>query len=438
MVQTKTKSINSAQAKEIFLREISIGAQNDNLSESTVNLYIRQLLKLYKVAQENLKWTHMELMNAIHYPQRQADPEFEKTYKQKRSAIIDLLFQTYSNKESQTLTLNAICKLVKNRYRDAFDYYNAIRRVISKQNKDEKANNQLTPEEEEKYISYDELMSIPPKVHAAIVKAYGKLFLSEDELMKKPRARRNDYLKTLFDYITLYLNIHYPLRLVWPTVWTKPMDGQNYLSGNKLYLNDFKNVRLMGPQVIELDETTMKLINGFMAFMRKAVGERPEKILYRVYNGNASPYDYSSNKTGGFSQILSRLFVKYNGKPMSMNVIRHIVESHIIQSPEYATMSNAQKNAMHTKLLHSFLAANMSYNKLSNRASAKAAKPAEESKEEEDVHDFSFEPEHVEDAQEPTPVRMSGNRSRRRERIFHGEFEPSGSDRKMEIDIYQS
>jgi hypothetical protein len=434
----KTKMINSTKAKEIFLREITIGAEHDNLSQSTITLYLRQLLKLYKVAQEKLHWSHAELMNAIHYPQRQADPEFEKTYKQKRSAIIDLLFQTYSNKESQTLTLNAICKLVKNRYRDAFDYYNAIRRVISKLNKDEKANNQLTPEEEEKYISYDELMSIPQKVYDAIVKSYGKLFLSEDELMKKPKARRNDYLKTVFDYITLYLNIHYPLRLVWPTVWTKPVDGQNYLSGNKLYLNDFKNVRLMGPQVIELDQPTTKLISGFMAFMRKSVGERPEKVLYRIYNGNASPYDYSSNKTGGFSQILSRLFVKYNGKPISMNVIRHIVESHIIQSPEYATMSNAQKNAMHTKLLHSFLAANMSYNKLSNRSSAKAAKPAEETKEEEPMLDFSFEPDHADEAPEPAPVRMSGNRSRRRERIFHGEVEPRGGERKLEIDIYQS
>lgn len=433
----KSKFINAEKAKEIFIREISIGAEHDRLSQTSINLYIRQLLKLYNEGKVRRKWSHAELMKEIHEPTKRADPEFERIYKQPRSDIIDLLFEIYSNKESQITTINAICKLVKNRYRDAFDYFHAIRREITKLNKAEKANNELTAEEEKKYISYDELMAIPQRVHDAIVKTYKKLFLTHEELMQKPKARRNDYLRMVFDYINLYLNVHYPLRLVWPTVHTKPVEGKNYVVGNKLHMNEFKNVRNMGSQVIELDETTTKLISKYLSFLRKSMGERPEKLLYRVFNGNASPFDYSGVDTGGFSKVINKLFVKYNGKPISMNVIRHIVESHTIQSPEYARMTNAQKEAAHTRLLHSFTAANMSYNKLSRRNHDPKV-VEEETKEAEPIVDHSFEPEPRDDAQEPPPVRQSSQRSRRRERIFHGEVEPRGSDRKLEIDIYES
>ncbi|GMF12190.1 unnamed protein product [Phytophthora lilii] len=63
--------------------------------------------------------------------------------------------------------------------------------------------------------------------------------------------------------------------------------------------------------------------------------------------------------------------MKYNGKPMSMNMIRHIAESHLIQSPGYAKLTNREKNALHAKLLHSTMAANTSYsNKIANRLNA--------------------------------------------------------------------
>ncbi|DBA03253.1 TPA: hypothetical protein N0F65_011612 [Lagenidium giganteum] len=50
-----------------------------------------------------------------------------------------------------------------------------------------------------------------------------------------------------------------------------------------------------------------------------------------------------------------------------MNVVRHIVESHIIQSPTYAKLTNKEKADLHAKLLHSSYAANISYNKIANR-----------------------------------------------------------------------
>ena len=111
---------------------------------------------------------------------------------------------------------------------------------------------------------------------------------------------------------------------------------------------------------------------------------------------------------------------------MSMNMIRHIAESHLIQSPSYAKLTNREKNDLHAKLLHSTMAANTSYNKIANRANA-----SEVSFEPDDSYDHAPEPPAKPAA---TPVsRPKG----RRERIFHGAFTPSGSDKTLEIDIFE-
>ncbi|GMF36947.1 unnamed protein product [Phytophthora lilii] len=107
----------------------------------------------------------------------------------------------YTSKESLILTLNAMCKMVKNRFRDVFGYYNTIRKELSKQNKAAKLDNEHTPEEEAKYISYQELMSIPGKVKKILTETYGKVFLSQSEFENLPKAKRTEYLKLVFDYV---------------------------------------------------------------------------------------------------------------------------------------------------------------------------------------------------------------------------------------------
>jgi hypothetical protein len=83
--------------------------------------------------------------------------------------------------------------MIKNRFRDAFGYYNAVRKVLSKQNKSEKLDNELTPEEEKKYISYEKLMSVPQKVKKILMDTYGEVFLSNNELSKLTKAKRLIY-----------------------------------------------------------------------------------------------------------------------------------------------------------------------------------------------------------------------------------------------------
>ncbi|GMF36035.1 unnamed protein product [Phytophthora lilii] len=216
-----------------------------------------------------------------------------------------------------------------------------------------------------------------------------KYFYEYEDLAK---AKRTAYIKLMFNYVTLWLNVHYPLRLVWPSVLLTPEDGANYLQGNELHLNDFKNVRLMGPQTIELDSTTMSLIKSYLEFLTNTLGQKPEKLLWRMFNRQPGEYDYTNSVS-------------------------------IIQSPVYAKLTNREKNDLHAKLHHSTMAANTSYNEIAHRANA----PEPE---------VSFEPEPAPVAK---PAAKTPSRPRdRRERIFHGDFTPSGSDKTLEIKIFET
>ncbi|KUF84184.1 hypothetical protein AM587_10005005 [Phytophthora nicotianae] len=415
------------EIKTIITRDIKLRSEHDNLSETTVNLYTRQLIKLYKAGVAKEQWSPNELISNIQYPNKYDDASFQKTFEVQNSAIVALLMSIYMIKESLILALNSMCKMVKNRFRDAFGYYNTIRKELSKQNRAAKLDNELTPEEEKKYISYVELMSVPGKVAKVLTETYGKVFLSRSEFEELAKTKKSDYLKLVFDYVTLWLNVHYQLRLVWSSVILTPEEGANYLQGNELHLNDFKNVRPMGSQTIQLDSTTMNLIKAYLAFLTDTLGARPSKLLWRIFNRQPGEYDYA-NTNNGFSQVLSKLFKTYHGKPMSMNMIRHIAESHIIQSPNYARLTNREKNALHAKLHHSTMAANSSYNKIANRATAPEPEASSEL-------EASFEREPAPVAK-PAATPLSRPKDRR-ERIFHGDFTPSGSDKTLEIDIFE-
>ena len=434
ITKSRAHSQSIEQIKELLAREIKIGSQHDGLDDSSIALYVRQALKLYTAGNKKYQWDPKEFIAAVQNPVKFDDPSFLSEFKVPNSNVISLLRSVYTSKESLIVTLNSMCKMVKNRYRETFTYYSAIRKELSKQNKAEKLDNELTPEEEAKYISYQELMAVPDKVKKMITDSYGSVFISASDYEQMSKPKRADYLKLMFDYVALWLNVHYPLRLVWPTIFLSPVEGDpagvNYLQGNVLHLNAFKNVRLMGPQTLQLDSKAMALIKSYLLFLTNTLGEQPKKLLWRLFNRRPGEYDYKK-ESSGFSKILSNLFLKYNGKPMSMNMIRHIVESHIIQSPDYAKLTNREKNDLHAKLLHSTMAANTSYNKIANRSTTTSAEP-----------DVSFEPDAPEKPPAPTrapqPAARRATRSQgRRERIFHGDFTPSGSDKTLEIEIFQ-
>ena len=117
----KSKTLSLDEIKNIIVRDIRLGSEHDNLSDTTVKLYTGQLIKLYKAGVAKQQWSYNEFISNIHYPTKYDHDSFQKTFKVQNSTIIALMMSIYTSKESLILTLNAMCKMVKNRFRDTFD-----------------------------------------------------------------------------------------------------------------------------------------------------------------------------------------------------------------------------------------------------------------------------------------------------------------------------
>ena len=182
-------------------------------------------------------------------------------------------------------------------------------------------------------------------------------------------------LQQLVEGFTIWLNTHYPLRLDYFNVEINPVEKENcvnYMTYSDsiltFYLNDFKNVRSFGSQVLTYSDTIIcNYINSLTEhFARtasdcKAInGEAPKYLLYRYDTPTKTLQPFSSRiMYGGYLQDILR---KHTGKEISMNTIRKIHESDFIQSKKYVTLTNVEKKIKHNKLLHSMATALECYN----------------------------------------------------------------------------
>ena len=85
MSKRNSKTQNQSQSldviKQLITRDIQIGSEHDSLSPTTINLYVRQILKLYKAGVSKNQWDYKEFINALQYPARYDDTEFQKIFK---------------------------------------------------------------------------------------------------------------------------------------------------------------------------------------------------------------------------------------------------------------------------------------------------------------------------------------------------------------------
>ncbi|GMF61689.1 unnamed protein product [Phytophthora fragariaefolia] len=76
-LSNKTSSVD---LKQILERDIRLGTEHDNLSKSTIAIYLHQLTKLYIYTENPYQWSPEEFLKAIRYPQRYDDAEFQKVF----------------------------------------------------------------------------------------------------------------------------------------------------------------------------------------------------------------------------------------------------------------------------------------------------------------------------------------------------------------------
>jgi hypothetical protein len=121
-----------------------------------------------------------------------------------------------------------------------------------------------------------------------------------------------------------------------------------------LYLNEFKNVDVFGPQVYKYSK---KFNCDLYNLLKLSFELMPRKyLIVRPSGVPCTDVDISKR--------IPQITKKYLNTELTINDIRKIYETNLINSPRYKSLSLKLKEQEHHKLLHSFTTAHTSYNKV--------------------------------------------------------------------------
>jgi hypothetical protein len=109
-------------------------------------------------------------------------------------------------------------------------------------------------------------------------------------------------------------------------------------NGDKLtlYLNKFKNIKSMGPQVIENDDP---MVIKYPDQVEAITDSKPTHLFWHVGKNEMKLF----SRKDVYNHHIINIIKKYTGKSISNNSIRKIWETELIQSPEYSQMTNKEK-----------------------------------------------------------------------------------------------
>lgn len=120
------------------------------------------------------------------------------------------------------------------------------------------------------------------------------------------------------------------------------------------YLNQYKTVKKYGAKkIIYSKSQDPEIYNLFKKIIKF------NKPFLIVNDTNNNPLDDKQ-----ISALIIKIFENYLNKHVSINTIRHIYETELINSEEYKKMSMTQKKAKHDELMHDFTTAHTDYNKI--------------------------------------------------------------------------
>ncbi len=253
-----------------------------------------------------------------------------------------------STRKNKILDIRAVLNLARDE--QAIAKYDVLNSTLIKNNESYRDHNVVT--DKDRFIPYDELLEVPQKVSDVIVHAYGKLFLSNEEIdaLKTDQAKFK-YLKALTDYITFCLYIkEAPVRADWGiTFLNDESENNNWYDSvsNVINWNDFKNVKGFGKQHWKLNNATINNLDKYISILKHII-DKPDHLLYQIKTTTYSPFTREK-----FSTYFKSINKKYLRKPMTINDYRHIYETHIINSPHYNELTTEDKQKIHDRLLHS-------------------------------------------------------------------------------------
>jgi len=200
----------------------------------------------------------------------------------------------------------------KEEYKSAIDKYQTELKKFSKKIDDTYQTKKKTFKESKNWLTYDELKDIQKKYKKEIDEI--ELNKKDSNYVIKPKQNK----KLLYYLISSLYTLNPPLRLDWANMtYTK---NKKDLEDNKknwlydkgtfskiVYLNDFKNVKKIGPQQFKLNKELARIINLYRRF------NKGEKFLL-----NTRGFSMSQNS---LAKMLPLVFTS-NGKSVNLNMIR--------------------------------------------------------------------------------------------------------------------
>lgn len=121
----------------------------------------------------------------------------------------------------------------------------------------------------------------------------------------------------------------------------------------KFHLNDFKNLKTMGPIVITYDKETNKLIRLYYKMLKILKAESLNDNEMQLYFINSITRKINPLSESTLSTKIIQLSNKYFEHNYSINDFRHIWENAIQSDPQYMNLSVTKRENLHRQLLHS-------------------------------------------------------------------------------------
>jgi len=306
-----------------------------NLKESSVNLYLTNLKKIYREIECNgrkdiCNFDNLSFLSDYDKVMKTLEDENSNTKKNRLIAIVVALQATDAEK-----------KLIEK-------YSKSMLRLAEESNEQYKKQ-QKTQKQADNWVEYGDLVNLANDMLKRI-KKHG--------ILKKENISKSEY-NLLQEYVVLRFYLNYPLRndlSEVKVISSKNEDDkkQNFLlvDGDKfsLILNDYKTVKTFGSQLYELDDKFSKIVCIFL--------KHNTSNWFITKTNRTEPI--SAN---GITKLLNRLFLRELDKKISTSMIRHITATHDRKNDATLKEIEELKKKVQKKYLHS-ISTNHEYRKI--------------------------------------------------------------------------
>lgn len=266
--------------------------------------------------------------------------------------VIEIIEENYNTPSSKKSMFVSIIWFLKNvlgiETGTLIDIYTKKVNEYRKEENVKRNNNVVSEEEKTNWTTYKELSNITKELGKKIkFKIYG----SKREQQKQ--------LKEIMEYVVMVLyTLQPPIRLDYYNVLVynkeeTPNEEENYIQlTNKrnlfLHMNYFKNVNKIGKQQLKLPSNVSQVIKNWVELKKQYTQDK--HLLFNIGGGMEFKTFTTSNT---FGKYLKRILEKYTGKQITIDLLRRIYETELINSKVYRNMTNTEQEKQHLRLLHS-------------------------------------------------------------------------------------